>query len=57
MVVLSDISDSMKIQGEITATVESVDHYQGSVALPKGKYVISINDNLKEQDNYKFLNH
>lgn len=55
VVVLSDISDSMKIQGEITATVESVDHYQGSVALPKGKYVISINDNLKEQDNYKFF--
>ncbi len=55
VIVLSDISDRITIEGSATAIVESVDYYQGSVGIPKGKYVISINDNLKEQDNYKFF--
>jgi len=55
VVVLSDISDKITIEGSATAVVESVDYYEGSVGIPEGKYVISINDNLKEQDNYKFF--
>ena len=55
VVVLTDVSDKISIQGEVTATVESVDYFSGSTALPKDKIIISINDKLKEQDNYKFF--
>ncbi|MBQ2754547.1 MAG: S-layer homology domain-containing protein [Clostridia bacterium] len=55
VVVLTDLSDKISIQGEVTATVESVDYFTGSTALPKDKIIISINDKLKEQDNYKFF--
>lgn len=55
VVVLSDISDKIKVEGTVTATVESVDYYEGSTGIPKDKFVISINDHLKEHDNYKFF--
>ncbi len=43
-VILSDISGSLKIGGEITATVETVMHSDGAIPIPKGKMVLTIDD-------------
>ncbi len=44
-VLLGDIAGEMKLGEKITATVESVDEYAGSVAIPEGKIILSVDKN------------
>ena len=48
-VVLSNVEGEIKIGSEITATVESVDEYNGSIAIPKGKIVLTVDTNAPEE--------
>ncbi len=41
-VILNNVNGSLKIGTQLTATVESVTEYNGSIALPAGKLVISV---------------
>ncbi len=44
-VILTDIEGEMKLGSELTAVVESVNEYEGSIAIPEGKIVITIDVN------------
>ena len=48
-VVLKNIEGEIKIGSEITATVESVDEYHGSIAIPKDKIVLTVDANAPEE--------
>lgn len=48
-VILSDIEGDIKVGSEITAVVESVDEYNGSIAIPEGKIVLTIDSNAPEE--------
>ena len=48
-VVLTDIEGEVKIGSEITATVESVDEYNGSIAIPEGKIILTVDANAPEE--------
>ena len=51
-VVLGSVEGELKIGSEITATVESVDEYEGSIAIPEGKLVLTVDSAAPEE----FLN-
>ena len=48
-VVLTDVKGEVKIGSEITATVESVDEYNGSIAIPEGKIILTVDANAPEE--------
>jgi len=48
-VILTDIKGDIKIGSEITATVESVDEYNGSISIPEGKIVLTVDKNAPEE--------
>ena len=48
-VVLGSLEGELKIGSEITATVESVDEYEGSIAIPKGKLVLTVDSAAPEE--------
>ena len=52
-VVLSNVSGDITLNSSITATVESIDEYDGAVAIPKGKMILSVDfsasDELKQR--------
>ncbi len=48
-VILTDIEGEIKIGSEIKATVESVDEYNGSIAIPEGKIVLTVDANAPEE--------
>lgn len=48
-VILKDIEGEIKLGSEITATVESVDEYNGSIAIPKGKIVLTVDSKAPEE--------
>ncbi len=48
-VILTDIEGEMRLGSEITATVESVDEYNGSIAIPEGKIVLTVDSNAPEE--------
>ncbi len=41
-VVLTSVSGSITLGGKVTAVVESIDEYDGSVAIPEGKWILSV---------------
>lgn len=48
-VILTDIEGEISIGSEITAIVESVTEYNGSIAIPDGKVVISVDANASAE--------
>ncbi|MEE1042648.1 MAG: phosphodiester glycosidase family protein, partial [Clostridia bacterium] len=48
-VILTEIEGEMKLGNEITAVVESVNEYEGSIAIPEGKMVITVDANAPEE--------
>ncbi|MBQ6907149.1 MAG: phosphodiester glycosidase family protein, partial [Clostridia bacterium] len=48
-VILGSVEGEMKIGKKITATVESVDEYAGSIAIPKGKIILTVDKNAPEE--------
>ena len=48
-VILTDITGEIKLGSEITATVESVDEYNGSIAIPKDKIILTVDANAPEE--------
>ncbi|MBQ2613996.1 MAG: S-layer homology domain-containing protein [Clostridia bacterium] len=42
LVVLKDVSGEITLGSSVTAVVESIDEYDGSVAIPKGKWILSV---------------
>ncbi len=44
-VILTDIEGEMKLGAEISAVVESVNEYEGSIAIPEDKIVITVDSN------------
>lgn len=48
-VILTDIEGEMKLGTELTAVVESVNEYEGSIAIPEGKIVITVDANAPEE--------
>lgn len=54
-VVLSSVSGDITLGSQVTAVVESIDEYDGSVAIPDGKWILSVSssadDALKERLN------
>ena len=44
-VILTDIEGEMKLGTELTAVVESVNEYEGSIAIPEDKIVITVDSN------------
>ncbi len=48
-VILTDIEGEIKIGSELTAVVESVDEYNGSIAIPEGKIVLTVDANAPEE--------
>lgn len=48
-VILTDIEGEMKIGSEITGTIESVDEYDGSIAIPEGKIILTVDANAPEE--------
>ena len=44
-VILTDIEGEISIGSEINAVVESVDEYEGSIAIPEGKIVLTVDSN------------
>ena len=48
-VVLGSVEGELKIGSEITATVESVDEYEGSIAIPEGKLVLTVDSLAPEE--------
>jgi len=48
-VILKDIKGEMKLGSELSAVVESVNEYEGSIAIPEGKIVITVDCNAPEE--------
>lgn len=48
-VVLANVSGDLKIGGEITATVESIDATDGSYGIPEGKMILSVSANASDE--------
>lgn len=48
-VILTDIEGEMKLGTELTAVVESVNEYGGSIAIPEGKIIITVDANAPEE--------
>ncbi len=52
-VVLSNLSGDIRLNSSISATIESIDEYDGAVAIPKGKMILSVDlsasDELKQR--------
>ncbi len=48
-VILGSVEGNLKIGGEISAIVESVDEYNGSIAIPEGKLVLSVDEKAPEE--------
>lgn len=48
-IVLSNVSGSLKIGGEVTAVVESISDYSGSVAIPDGKMILSVSASASDE--------
>lgn len=48
-IVLSNVSGDLKIGGEITATVESIDNTSGSYGIPEGKMILSVSADASDE--------
>ena len=48
-VILTDIKGEVKIGSEIIATVESIDEYNGSIAIPEDKIILTVDSNAPEE--------
>ncbi len=47
-VVLRNISGELTLDSKITAVVESIDEYEGSMAIPEGKWILSVSANAEQ---------
>lgn len=47
-VVLSKIKGDLTLDSKITAVVESIDEYDGSVAIPDGKWILSVSADAEQ---------
>ena len=55
-VVLSDVSGDIKLGTSITATIESVTEYDGSVAIPEGKMILSVSSSASDDIKNRIAN-
>ncbi len=55
-VVLSDVSGEIKLGKPITATIESISEYEGSVAIPDGKMILSVPPSAADEIKERILN-
>ena len=47
-VVLKNISGEITLGSKITAVVESIDEYEGSMAIPEGKWILSVSADAEQ---------
>ena len=46
---MANVSGDLKIGGEITATVESIDATDGSYGIPEGKMILSVSADASDE--------
>ncbi len=55
-VILSDVSGDIKLGTSITATIESITEYEGSVAIPEGKMILSVSSSASDDIKNRIAN-